>query len=121
LKTNNFETPFTGKIPAEKILKIPIAHGEGCYFADEETLAKLKSNNQILWQYCDAKGNLTDAANPNGSLQNIAGICNERRNVAALMPHPDRASEEILGSADGKFIFKSMIAALQNKTTAKAA
>jgi len=121
LKTNNFETPFTGKIPAEKILKIPIAHGEGCYFADEETLAKLKSNKQILWQYCDANGNLTDAANPNGSLQNIAGICNERRNVAALMPHPDRASEEILGSADGKFIFESMIAALQTKTAAKAA
>ena len=121
LKTNNFETPFTGKIPAEKILKIPIAHGEGCYFADEETLSKLKSNKQILWQYCDANGNLTDAANPNGSLQNIAGICNERRNVAALMPHPDRASEEILGSADGKFIFESMIAALQNKIAAKAA
>ncbi len=121
LKTNNFETPFTGKIPADKILKIPIAHGEGCYFADEETLAKLKANKQILWQYCDANGNLTDAANPNGSLQNIAGICNERRNVAALMPHPDRASEEILGSADGKFIFESMIAALQNKAAAKAA
>jgi phosphoribosylformylglycinamidine synthase len=121
LKTNNFETPFTGKIPAEKILKIPIAHGEGCYFADAETLAKLKANNQILWQYCDAKGGLTETANPNGSLQNIAGICNERRNVAALMPHPDRASEEILGSADGKFIFESMIAALQNKIAAKAA
>ena len=66
-------------------------------------------------------GNLTDGANPNGSLQNIAGICNERRNVAALMPHPDRASEEILGSADGRFIFESMIAVLQNKTAAKAA
>jgi phosphoribosylformylglycinamidine synthase len=121
LKTSNFETPFTSKIPAEKILKIPIAHGEGCYFADEETLAKLKANKQILWQYCDANGNLTDSANPNGSLQNIAGICNERRNVAALMPHPDRASEEILGSADGRFIFESMIAALQNKMAAKAA
>jgi phosphoribosylformylglycinamidine synthase len=121
LKTNHFETPFTNKIPAGKILKIPIAHGEGCYFADEETLVKLKSNKQILWQYCDANGNLTDGANPNGSLQNIAGICNERRNVAALMPHPDRASEEILGSADGKFIFESMIAALENKTAAKAA
>jgi phosphoribosylformylglycinamidine synthase subunit PurQ / glutaminase len=116
LKTNNFETPFTGKIPAEKILKIPIAHGEGCYFADKETLDRLVANRQVLWQYCDANGNLTDAANPNGSLQNIAGICNEYRNVAALMPHPDRASEEILGSADGKFIFESMIAALQNKT-----
>jgi phosphoribosylformylglycinamidine synthase I len=118
LKTGNFETPFTSKIPREKILKIPIAHGEGCYFADAATLEKLKSNNQILWQYCDAKGNLTDSANPNGSLLNIAGICNERRNVAGLMPHPDRASEEILGSADGKFIFESVIAALKNKPAA---
>ena len=78
-------------------------------------------NRQILWQYCDAKGELTESANPNGSLLNIAGICNERRNVAALMPHPDRASEEILGSADGRFIFESMIAALQNKMAAKVA
>jgi phosphoribosylformylglycinamidine synthase subunit PurQ / glutaminase len=121
LKTGNFETPFTSKIPRDKILKIPVAHGEGCYFADEETLAKLKANNQILWQYCDANGNLTDASNPNGSLLNIAGICNERKNVAGLMPHPDRASEEILGSADGRLIFESVIAALQNKMTAKAA
>jgi phosphoribosylformylglycinamidine synthase subunit PurQ / glutaminase len=121
LKTGNFETPFTSKIPREKILKIPIAHGEGCYFADDATLEKLKTNKQILWQYCDAKGNLTDSANPNGSLLNIAGICNERRNVAGLMPHPDRASEEILGSADGKFIFESIFAALKNKTVAQAA
>jgi phosphoribosylformylglycinamidine synthase I len=121
LKTGNFETPFTSKIPREKILKIPIAHGEGCYFADDATLEKLKTNHQILWQYCDAKGELTESANPNGSLLNIAGICNERRNVAGLMPHPDRASEEILGSADGKFIFESVIAALQNKTVPQAA
>ncbi len=121
LKTNHFDTPFTGKIPREKILKIPIAHGEGSYFADETTLEKLKANRQILWQYCDAHGNLTDTANPNGSLLNIAGICNERRNVAGLMPHPDRASESILGSDDGKWIFQSMVAALQDKTAAKAA
>jgi phosphoribosylformylglycinamidine synthase I len=121
LKTGNFETPFTSKIPRDKIMKIPIAHGEGCYFADEATLAKLKANNQILWQYCDATGNLTDTANPNGSLMNIAGICNERRNVAGLMPHPDRASEEILGSADGRLIFESVVAALQSKTVKKAA
>ena len=121
LKTANFETPFTSKIPSEKILKIPIAHGEGCYFADETTLAKLKASHQILWQYCDVNGNLTDAANPNGSLLNIAGICNERRNVAGLMPHPDRASETILGSADGKWIFESVIASLQSRPAAKAA
>jgi phosphoribosylformylglycinamidine synthase subunit PurQ / glutaminase len=121
LKTANFDTPFTSKIPVEKVLKIPVAHGEGCYFADEATLEKLKTNRQILWQYCNVKGELTESANPNGSLLNIAGICNESRNVAALMPHPDRASEEILGSADGRFIFESMITALQNKTAAKAA
>src|SRR6202142_782276 len=121
LKAATSNSAFTNRIPDGKILRVPIAHGEGCYFADEETLARLKVGNQILWQYCDANGNLTDTANPNGSLQNIAGICNERRNVAALMPHPDRASEEILGSADGRFIFESMIAALQNKTAAKAA
>jgi phosphoribosylformylglycinamidine synthase len=121
LKTATTESPFTNKILAGKILRIPIAHGEGCYFADEETLAKLKANNQILWQYCDANGNLTDKSNPNGSLQNIAGICNERRNVAGLMPHPERASEDILGSADGRLIFESIIAALKNKTVAQAA
>jgi phosphoribosylformylglycinamidine synthase len=121
LRTAETDTPFTNKIPSGKLLKIPIAHGEGCYFADEETLAKLKANNQILWQYCDAKGNLTDTANPNGSLLNIAGVCNERRNVAGLMPHPERASEEILGSDDGRLVLESMIAALQNETVAKAA
>jgi phosphoribosylformylglycinamidine synthase len=121
LKTATTDSPFTNKIPPGKLLRVPIAHGEGCYFADEETLAKLKANNQILWQYCDASGNPTDKSNPNGSLQSIAGICNERRNVAGLMPHPERASEEILGSTDGRLIFESMIAALQNKPVAKAA
>ena len=89
LKTVTTESPFTNQIPSGKVLRVPIAHGEGCYFADEETLAKLKAHNQILWQYCDAAGNLTDTANPNGALQNIAGICNEKRNVAGLMPHPE--------------------------------
>jgi len=121
LKTANFETPCTTHMPREKLRRIPIAHGEGCYFADAPTLEKLKANRQILWQYCDATGNLTENANPNGSIQNIAGICNERGNVAGLMPHPDRASEDILGSADGKFIFESMIAALQGRKSAKAA
>jgi phosphoribosylformylglycinamidine synthase I len=121
IKTNNFDTAFTNKIPRDKILKVPIAHGEGCYFADEATLEKLKTNNQVLWQYCDAKGNLTPTANPNGSLNNIAGICNERRNVAGLMPHPERACESILGNDDGKWILESVIAALEEKRTAKAA
>lgn len=114
LKTITTDSPFTNRIPAGKILRVPIAHGEGCYFADEETLAKLKSGNQILWQYCDADGALAEFANPNGSLQSIAGICNERRNVAGLMPHPERACETILGSDDGKLIFESMIQAFQS-------
>ena len=121
LKTITLDSPFSNKILADKLLKIPIAHGEGCYFADEQTLARLKVGNQLLWQYCDVNGNLTDAANPNGSLQNIAGICNERRNVAGLMPHPERASESILGSDDGKWILESIIAALEHETVAQAA
>jgi phosphoribosylformylglycinamidine synthase subunit PurQ / glutaminase len=81
----------------------------------------MKVGNQILWQYSDAQGELTDAANPNGSLQNIAGICNARRNVAGLMPHPERASEALLGSADGRLIFESLIQSLESKAVAKAA
>lgn len=121
LKTVTADSPFTNKIPADKLLRVPIAHGEGCYFADEETLARLKANNQILWQYCDANGKLTDAANPNGSLWNIAGVCSERRNVAGLMPHPERACEPILGSDDGRLTFESMFAALESNVVARAA
>ena len=121
LKTLTTDSPFTNRIPSDKLLKVPIAHGEGCYFADDETLLKLKANNQILWHYCNTQGEVTDAANPNGSLWNIAGICNERRNVAGLMPHPERACEAILGSADGCLIFQSLIYKLGNKGMAQAA
>ncbi|MSR42793.1 MAG: phosphoribosylformylglycinamidine synthase subunit PurQ [Pedosphaera sp.] len=121
LKAATTDSPFTNKIPADKPLRVPIAHGEGCYFADDETLQKLQANRQILWQYCDASGALTDAANPNGSLLNIAGVCNEGRNVAGLMPHPERASEPLLGSADGRLIFESLIHALQQRASVKAA
>ena len=121
LKTATTDSPFTNRIPEGKLLRIPIAHGEGCYFADEETLARLKANRQILWQYGDASGSLTDEANPNGSLLNIAGICNERRNVAGLMPHPERAPEPLLGSDDGRWIFESLVHALQERQPAKAA
>jgi len=118
LKTATADSPFTNQIPAGKLLRVPIAHGEGCYFADETTLATLKANNQILWQYSDAQGNLTDGANPNGAVQNIAGICNAQRNVAGLMPHPERACEAILGSTDGRLVFESVLAALEKKTVA---
>ena len=121
LKTLTTDSPFTNRIPPDKLLRIPIAHGEGCYFAGEETLNQLKTNNQILWQYCNAQGEATETANPNGALWNIAGICNRSRNVAGLMPHPERACEAILGSADGCLIFQSLIHALESRKTAKAA
>lgn len=109
LKTLTRNSPFTSKIPEGLLMRVPIAHGEGCYFADETTLNDLKARDQILWQYSDAKGDLTEAANPNGSLWNIAGVLNERRNVAGLMPHPENASEPLLGSADGRKIFESLV------------
>jgi len=121
LKSSTADSPFTNKIPAGKLLRVPIAHGEGSYFADAEMLGQLQANNQILWQYADATGALTEGANPNGSQLNIAGVCNARRNVAGLMPHPERASEKLLGSDDGLLIFQSMIAWLENQAKAKAA
>jgi phosphoribosylformylglycinamidine synthase len=121
LKTATQESPFTNQIPGDKLLRLPIAHGEGCYFADDETLGKLRANQQILWRYVDAQGEATETANPNGSLDNVAGICNEQRNVAGLMPHPERASEGILGCADGRLIFESVIHALAGKEALVAA
>jgi phosphoribosylformylglycinamidine synthase len=121
LKTVTANSPFTNQIAPGGLLRIPIAHGEGCYFADEPTLASLKNNDQILWKYVNAAGESTEISNPNGSLLNIAGICNERRNVAGLMPHPERASEPILGCADGRQIFESIIHAWQAKALPQAA
>jgi phosphoribosylformylglycinamidine synthase I len=121
LRTVTTDSPFTRLIPADKLLRLPIAHGEGCYFAHAETLEKLNADQRILWRYVNAQGAATEQANPNGSLENIAGICNEGRNVAGLMPHPERASEPLLGSADGRLIFESLIHWLQNKPAAQAA
>jgi phosphoribosylformylglycinamidine synthase len=115
LKTAAHDSPFTGKIPDGKVLRLPIAHGEGCYFADDATLDKLQAGRQILWEYVNAAGEAAGRSNPNGSLRNIAGICNEARNVAGLMPHPERASEPLLGSADGLLIFESLLSWLQAK------
>ena len=122
LKTANFETPFTSGIRRDGVpIRIPIAHGEGCYFADASTLERLQAQRQILWQYCDAQGAVTESANPNGSLLNIAGIANDRFNVAGLMPHPDRAVEAILGTEDGRSILTSMITTLTARRTQSAA
>jgi phosphoribosylformylglycinamidine synthase len=120
IRTETTDSPFTNQIPPGKSLRIPIAHGEGCYFADEGTLSKLKAKNQVLWRYVNARSETTEIANPNGSLDNIAGICNEARNVAGLMPHPERASESILGSADGRLIFESLVHALEARKPATA-
>ena len=118
LKTATADSPFTSRIPSEKLLRLPIAHNEGCYFADEQTLAKLEANQQVLWRYVDAAGEATEAANPNGSVANIAGICNETRNVAGLMPHPERAAELLSGGMDGRMVFESMIHTLQTRQAA---
>lgn len=115
LETVNRNTNFTSGIPAKKLLRVPIAHGEGCYFADAEQLKRLESNGQVLWRYVNEKGQATEIANPNGSLNNIAGIMNERGNVAGLMPHPERAIEPLLGSDDGRLIFESLVKALGEK------
>ena len=115
LKTATRESPFTHKIPPGKVLRLPIAHGEGCYFADDATLEQLETENRILWQYSDVNGQLTEAGNPNGSLRNIAGICNQARNVAGLMPHPERASEMVLGSADGRLILEGLASWLESR------
>lgn len=105
----NYSTLLTNRIPKGKVLTIPIAHGEGRYFADEATLERLNKNGQIILKYCNEKGEITTDSNPNGSLENIAGICNETKNVYGLMPHPERASDEYLGNTDGKYILTSLI------------
>ncbi len=102
-------TALTQQLDLTTPLNIPIAHGEGRYFADAETLKMLKQNDQILFKYCDASGNITEAANPNGSIENIAGICNVNRNVFGMMPHPERCAESVLGNADGKKLFESLL------------
>ena len=116
LKIPTTDSPFTCEVPEDRLLRVPIAHGEGCYFADDEVLAKLRADDQILFQYASETGDLNDEANPNGSLLNIAGICNEGRNVCGMMPHPERASENILGAADGRLVFESMLCHLKAKT-----
>lgn len=92
-------------------LNIPIAHAEGRYYVDADTLEKMNAKGQILFQYCDAEGQITESANPNGSLENIAGICNEGRNVFGMMPHPERAAEEVLGNTDGLLLFRGLVGA----------
>ncbi len=109
LKVQNEATPFTNQLSKGEVLQIPIAHGEGNYFCDPATLQSLKDNKQILFTYCGPDGEDEDSYNPNGSLANIAGICNRPGNVLGMMPHPERCSEEVLGGTDGLKIFASML------------
>ena len=94
---------------SDDIYKIPVAHGEGRYYADEKTLNDLEVNGQIIFRYCDENGKITEAANPNGAINNIAGICNSNRNVFGMMPHPERACSEVLGNMDGRQIIKDLL------------
>ena len=112
VRVEETDTPFTRAAAPGQVLRVPIAHGEGNYYASPETLRLLDTNRQVIFRYCDALGTLADEANPNGSAQAIAGICNETRNVVGLMPHPERACESVLGSADGLVVLESAVAAL---------
>jgi phosphoribosylformylglycinamidine synthase subunit PurQ / glutaminase len=108
LKLENQRTPFTTEVDPARVLSIPIAHADGNYTCDDATYRSLEENGQIVFRYCDENGNVTDEANPNGARANIAGICNQDRNVLGMMPHPERACEELLGSNDGRDIFRSL-------------
>lgn len=108
LRTETADSPFTHGLRRGEIVRMPIGHMEGNYFCDEQTLATLRKDDRIAFRYSDAQGETTDAANPNGSLDNIAGILSEGRNVLGMMPHPDRSSEDLLGSADGRRLFQAL-------------
>ena len=109
LKVERTDLPWTQNYQKGQVITLPIAHGEGCYYADADTLANLEANNQVLFRYCTPEGEVTAASNPNGSLNNIAGICNRRGNVIGMMPHPERASDPMLGCTDGIHIFEGLL------------
>ena len=109
IKAQTINSLITAKLNVNGALKIPIAHGEGKFYASADELKKLNDNNQVLFRYCDEQGNFSLDANPNGSLENIAGVCNQKRNVFGMMPHPERAANPILGNEDGLAIFESIL------------
>ena len=120
IRAEQTDTPFTNVAAQGQILRIPIAHSDGNYSCDEETLASLEKNREVIFRYTTPDGSDDAAGNPNGSMNNIAGICNRERNIAGLMPHPERAVESALGSSDGLVIFRSMVEALVGATKATA-
>tara|TARA_B100000315_G_scaffold247350_2_gene275924 strand:+ start:663 stop:1364 length:702 start_codon:yes stop_codon:yes gene_type:complete len=112
IRIENSETPFTNRCETGQVLTIPIAHGEGNYFADDATLASLNAHRQVVFRYTSSQGELGSKSNPNGSCEHIAGICNRQRNVIGMMPHPERCADATLGNRDGQLLFASMIDAL---------
>ncbi|MEM9022616.1 MAG: phosphoribosylformylglycinamidine synthase subunit PurQ [Bacteroidota bacterium] len=109
LRVETTASHLTNSIPEGQVLKIPVAHAEGRYYASEETLRELRANDQVLFRYCDDQGRITAEANPNGSAQNIAGVCNAQRNVFGMMPHPERAADAELANEDGKRLFEAVL------------
>lgn len=109
LQVQNNRTPFTSLCTPKQVIKVPIAHGEGRFFAEAGTIDSLNRNGQVLFRYCEEDGNVSKVSNPNGSLENIAGICNEKRNVFGMMPHPERCADSVLGNEDGRILFESLI------------
>jgi len=121
VRVEQTDTPFTVNARVGQRLRIPIAHGEGNYYADPDVIRELEAARRVVFRYCDEAGELTEAANPNGSLRNIAGICSEARNVVGLMPHPERACEPSLGSADGLVLLESVVQALSHEGAVRTA
>ena len=115
VRVEQTDTAFTGSCRRGQVLELPIAHGEGNYFAEPDVIARLEANRQVIFRYTNAAGEVNDAANPNGSMSAIAGLCNDRRNVVALMPHPERACESALGGTEGRVIFESVIQWLMSR------
>ncbi len=112
LRVERNDLPWMQRYQKGQIITLPVAHGEGCYYAEPETLAELEANHQVLFRYCDRDGKITSMGNPNGSLNNIAGICNRQGNVIGMMPHPERASDPLLGSTDGIYLFEGLLQSL---------
>ena len=112
MRVEQTDTPFTAGATAGQVLLLPIAHGEGNYHAPPETITELEANRQVIFRYCGEDGAVSESSNPNGSLEAIAGVCNEKRNVVGLMPHPERACEAILGSDDGRVVLDSVVTTL---------
>jgi phosphoribosylformylglycinamidine synthase len=114
VRVEQTDTPFTGAAAAGQVLRIPIGHGEGNYYAAPDVLARLEANRQVVLRYSDPDGRVDDRSNPNGSVNNIAAVCNEARNVVGMMPHPERACEALLGGEDGRVLLESVIAAVRS-------